>query len=638
MIFHLTVTNQELVLKESVSSVEENQNYIQCVFDFTTEDWDDTVKTAYFRNPKTGIVTSQMLSGDQCMIPPESLSDEGYVQFSVAGEKEKYRITSSIVQFFNRPTVYGGDPSDPTPTQYEQIVAQTAAAQNAAEDAQQTAEEIREQAESGAFNGKDGSPGPAGPQGEPGQQGPQGPAGADGAPGKDGAAATVTVGAVTTGEPGTDAAVTNTGTENAAVLDFLIPKGEKGDPGNSSITEIEPGASQTQPYVINSISGVYHCKNQGWVQVLSEEQTISSGITYQQPFFVGSNALILLGSTADAGKPGTGGTFITVLDDSFRIVLKPVQGNTQTVDLTFETLQAVVQLIEVISYFAGAIQDCDPGDIVTVLDQNMETGLYNLVSKPADAALNDSSTFAVQNKVITAALAQKKAIPAISTPSGSNITLENNSEYRMQAIANLNLTLPSTIPDDYECSLIFESGDTATVLSYPSDTIEFFGDDCDKQGDFVPAQNTSYEVKIKNLGYGRIIGWVTALKPIPAVQPADYFTSIRYGDWVMGAITNGVFQDSTSRIRSGHHYYETGTEVIIKIPSGYQMAVAFYSKSGDSYIYQGSLSGWQTGTASFTVESNANYVAYMYGFTNASAAEPADGLNAEFMIKQPAQT
>lgn len=628
MIFHLTVTNQELVLKESVSSVEENQNYIQCVFDFTTEDWNDTVKTAYFRNPKTGIVTSQMLSGDQCMIPPESLSDEGYVQFSVAGEKERYRITSSIVQFFNRPTVYGGDPSDPTPTQYEQIVAQTAAAQNAAEDAQQTAEEIRQQAESGAFNGKDGSPGPAGPQGEPGQQGPAG---------EDGKAATITVGSVTTAQPGTSATVTNSGTPNAAVLDFVIPKG---DPGDSSITEVEPGASQTQPYVINSISGVFHCKNQGWVQVLSEEQTISSGITYQQPFFVGSNALILLGSTADAGKPGTGGTFITVLDDSFRIALKPVQGDTQTVDLTFETLQELMLLLQVISYFAGAIQPGAgaPDKLVYVADQSPETKLWSLSSKYADDALDADSQFPVQNKVVTAALAQKKAIPAISTPSGSSITLENNSEYRLQATASLNLALPESIPDDYECSLVFESGEAATVLSYPSDTIEFFGDDCDKQGDFVPAQNTSYEVKIKNLGFDRIIGWVTALKPKPAVQPADYFTSIRYGDWVMGAITNGVFQDSTSRIRSGHHYYETGTEVIIKIPSGYQMAVAFYSKSGDSYIYQGSLSGWQTGTASFTVEINANYVAYMYGCTNASAAEPAEGLNAEFMIKQPAQT
>ena len=46
-----------------------------------------------------------------------------------------------------------------------------------------------------------------------------------GPPGK---AATVTVGTVTTGEPGTDAIVTNSGTESAAVLDFTIPKGENG--------------------------------------------------------------------------------------------------------------------------------------------------------------------------------------------------------------------------------------------------------------------------------------------------------------------------------------------------------------------------------------------------------------------------
>ena len=379
----------------------------------------------------------------------------------------------------------------------------------AAEDAHQTAEEIREQADSGAFNGKDGSPGPAGPQGEPGPQGAPGPAGADGAPGKDGAAATVTVGTVTTGEPGTDATVTNTGTENAAVLDFVIPKG---DPGDSSIIEIEPGASQTQPYVINSISGVFHCKNQGWVQVLSEEQTISSGMTYQQPFFVGSNALILLGSTADAGKPGAGGTFITVLDDSFRIAFKPVQGSTQTVDLTFETLQAVVQLIEVISYFAGAIQPGAgaPDKLVYVADQNPETKLWSLSSKYADDALDADSQFPVQNKVVTAALAQKKAVPAISTPSGSNITLENNSEYRLQSTASLNLALPESIPDDYECSLVFESGETATVLSYPADVVKFIGDDCDAEGDFIPIANTGYEINIKNLGFNRIIARVGA--------------------------------------------------------------------------------------------------------------------------------
>ena len=49
-----------------------------------------------------------------------------------------------------------------------------------------------------------------------------------GPPGEPGASATVAVGTVTTGEPGTDAVVINSGTESAAVLDFTIPRGETG--------------------------------------------------------------------------------------------------------------------------------------------------------------------------------------------------------------------------------------------------------------------------------------------------------------------------------------------------------------------------------------------------------------------------
>lgn len=67
-----------------------------------------------------------------------------------------------------------------------------------------------------------------------GQIGPTGPSGADGRDGKDGvpgAAATIQVGAVTTGEPGTQAQVVNVGTENAAVLQFTIPQGRPGTDG-----------------------------------------------------------------------------------------------------------------------------------------------------------------------------------------------------------------------------------------------------------------------------------------------------------------------------------------------------------------------------------------------------------------------
>ena len=408
--------------------------------------------------------------------------------------------------------------------------------------------------------GDSGAIGPQGPQGEQGPQGPKGDTGPQGPAGQDGKAATITVGSVTTAQPGTSATVSNSGTPNAAVLDFVIPQGEKGDSALQIRTPLSLAKYINAGNALNAFEledGAYEITETGW---------IGNGV-------------------------------------SPRSAVELIKGS------IFIKFDNTLCILSNMSYF------------VADTDTNWGRDGFYITAVEVD------------NKLV-----KKRDKTAIQTPSDVNVILNSNTEYRMQAIANLNLTLPSTIPDDYECSLIFESGDTATVLSYPADTIEFFGDDCDKQGDFVPVQNTSYEVKIKNLGFDRIIGWVTALKPKPAVQPADYFTSIRYGDWVMGAITNGVFQDSTSRIRSGHHYYAPGTEVIIKIPSGYQMAVASYSKSGDSYIYQGSLRGWQTGTASFTVKSNANYVAYMYGFTNASAAEPADGLNAEFMIKQPAQT
>ena len=59
------------------------------------------------------------------------------------------------------------------------------------------------------------------------------PQGQQGTPGADGAAATVTVGSVSSGAA---PAVTNSGTESAAVLDFVLQKGDKGDPGQRGAT------------------------------------------------------------------------------------------------------------------------------------------------------------------------------------------------------------------------------------------------------------------------------------------------------------------------------------------------------------------------------------------------------------------
>lgn len=60
-------------------------------------------------------------------------------------------------------------------------------------------------------------------------KGPQGNTGATGSQGPQGEAATITVGTVSTTAYGNTASVTNSGTEQDAVLDFVIPQGKPGE-------------------------------------------------------------------------------------------------------------------------------------------------------------------------------------------------------------------------------------------------------------------------------------------------------------------------------------------------------------------------------------------------------------------------
>lgn len=85
--------------------------------------------------------------------------------------------------------------------------------------------------DSGKVSGVQGPQGPQGPAGPQGPQGPQGPIGATGPTGPKGDSATIGVGEVNTGEPGTNVIVTNTGTSKDAIFNFTIPKGAKGDTG-----------------------------------------------------------------------------------------------------------------------------------------------------------------------------------------------------------------------------------------------------------------------------------------------------------------------------------------------------------------------------------------------------------------------
>ena len=97
--------------------------------------------------------------------------------------------------------------------------------------------------------GDTGDTGPQGPTGETGPQGPVGPAGKDGAQGPKGdtgeqgsqgpkgdtgATPNIQIGTVQTLDPGQQATASMTGTAENPLINLGIPKGEKGDPGEST--------------------------------------------------------------------------------------------------------------------------------------------------------------------------------------------------------------------------------------------------------------------------------------------------------------------------------------------------------------------------------------------------------------------
>jgi hypothetical protein len=84
------------------------------------------------------------------------------------------------------------------------------------------------------LQGDPGEQGPAGETGPAGATGPAGPEGPTGPQGSAGTAATITIGAVTTGAAGSTVSVTNSGTSTAAILNFTIPKGDPGDPASTN--------------------------------------------------------------------------------------------------------------------------------------------------------------------------------------------------------------------------------------------------------------------------------------------------------------------------------------------------------------------------------------------------------------------
>lgn len=88
---------------------------------------------------------------------------------------------------------------------------------------------------------------------------PKGDKGEAGLNGNDGKAATIKLGTVTTGNPGTSVQITNSGSESAAILNFTIPRGdtgsngEKGDNGYTPVKGVDYWDESDKQEIVNDV-------------------------------------------------------------------------------------------------------------------------------------------------------------------------------------------------------------------------------------------------------------------------------------------------------------------------------------------------------------------------------------------------
>ncbi len=100
-----------------------------------------------------------------------------------------------------------------------------------------------------------------------GHDGTNGKDGTNGVDGTDGKAATIAIGTVTTGEPGSNASVINVGTDTEAVLAVTIPRGDKGIDGTGTGDVVSTAnntftATNTFDGVLKTTSDMQHYSTQ----------------------------------------------------------------------------------------------------------------------------------------------------------------------------------------------------------------------------------------------------------------------------------------------------------------------------------------------------------------------------------------
>ena len=149
--------------------------------------WEGFSRVAVFSG--SGQTVHVALIGDVCTVPWEVLTKYGNLfvgVYGLDGNARKPTIWAPIVFVQQGSYVAGSSPEPPEESTYETIVELLNAANVAAQNAEDIAQGVRDDADNGAFKGDTGDTGPQGPQGIQGDTGPQGPQGPQGIQGDTG--------------------------------------------------------------------------------------------------------------------------------------------------------------------------------------------------------------------------------------------------------------------------------------------------------------------------------------------------------------------------------------------------------------------------------------------------------------------
>ena len=300
--------------------------------------------------------------------------------------------------------------------------------------------------------------------------------GADGATGADGTAATVQVGTTTTGAPGTDASVTNTGTESNAVLNFVIPAGATGANGaDGTAATVQVGTTTTgAPGTDASITNTGTESNAVLNFVIPAGATGANGATGAD----GTAATVQVGTTT-TGAPGTNASVTNTGTESNAVLNFVIPAGATGADGTAATVQV------------GTTTTGAPGTNASVTNTGTEsnavlnfvipagaTGASAAESRPSVLAVQDTTEQALtENTPVSFAVNLLQSGTDLTHAAGSNqITVETPGIYQAAFTAEVSPTGTATLPLTISLSLeqgttILETSSTTMTTAEQSNTL-----------------------------------------------------------------------------------------------------------------------------------------------------------------------